>query len=569
MGSEPEKTKVPSFLSDLGRATLRGVRKCPKCGTFNGTRGLSCKNKSCGTVFRYGARKQQHNFDAVRIISGSDLQIFSVRQKDRGPEYRCFVELGIIQTTIQTDEGTVITHLSSGHCYVPSCFKIKSETILEGQCQHIQLAMECQTEAMPLTLKSSVLNSLKASPEIKQTIWQLATESEGPLVQRITKNFMVVKCEAAAEDSVGYVHVSFNEKNSVKSVGDQRFICSCQTQKLAKPDHLKEDAFYKCIHFYSCICAFASDEKLSQEFSSFLNFDSSAPVVKAEAIQLENLAEPIIQAEEVSSSKSKKKKKDDSCSRTAVQDGVNNTLRKSAPRKHPAVSSLRKTAENKTVDESQVSFGFLDWLASATEQINQTMHYQFNDKPEPLVFHIPHSFFDALQQRISMGSTKKRLPNSTEAFIRKDSLPLGTFSKYTWQITSILQVKQIFDTQEMPLQVTRSFIQNQDGTYESFTCPKVQVESIVESYGHERQPVIRPLELQTFLKVGNTTPDQKEPTPFIIEWIPDILPKSKIGELRIKFEYGHQQNGHIQYHEHHQLSDQTLGLIPLSTIAFT
>lgn len=41
-------------------------------------------------------------------------------------------------------------------------------------------------------------------------------------------------------------------------------------------------------------------------------------------------------------------------------------------------------------------------------------------------------------------------------------------------------------------------------------------------------------------------PDQVEPTPLIIEWIPDILPRSHIGELRIKFEYGHQRNGHLE-----------------------
>lgn len=35
------------------------------------------------------------------------------------------------------------------------------------------------------------------------------------------------------------------------------------------------------------------------------------------------------------------------------------------------------------------------------------------------------------------------------AFVRKDALPLGTFSKYTWHITNILQVKQIFDTPEV------------------------------------------------------------------------------------------------------------------------
>ena len=36
-----------------------------------------------------------------------------------------------------------------------------------------------------------------------------------------------------------------------------------------------------------------------------------------------------------------------------------------------------------------------------------------------------------------------------KAFVRKDALPLGTFSKYTWHITNILQVKQILDTPEV------------------------------------------------------------------------------------------------------------------------
>ena len=39
-------------LGDLGKPTMRGIRKCPKCGTYNGTRGLSCKNKQCDMVFK-------------------------------------------------------------------------------------------------------------------------------------------------------------------------------------------------------------------------------------------------------------------------------------------------------------------------------------------------------------------------------------------------------------------------------------------------------------------------------------------------------------------------------------
>ena len=54
-------------------------------------------------------------------------------------------------------------------------------------------------------------------------------------------------------------------------------------------------------------------------------------------------------------------------------------------------------------------------------------------------------------------------------------------------------------------------------------------------------------QLTTLLFIaGNTSPDQTDPTPFIIEWIPDILPKSHIGELRIKFEYGHHRNGYLE-----------------------
>uniref|UniRef100_A0A7N5P1X4 Chromosome 2 open reading frame 42 n=1 Tax=Ailuropoda melanoleuca TaxID=9646 RepID=A0A7N5P1X4_AILME len=530
------RTKVPAFLSDLGKATLRGIRKCPRCGTYNGTRGLSCKNKTCGTIFRYGARKQP-SVEAVKIITGSDLQVYSVRQRDRGPDHRCFVELGVSETTIQTVDGTIITQLSSGRCYVPSCLKAATQGVVENQCQHIKLAVNCQAEATPLTLKSSVLNAMQAPPETKQTIWQLATEPTGPLVQRITKNILVVKCKASQKHSLGYLHTSFVQKISAKSLPERRFFCSCQALKSHKSNASKEEVAQRCIHFFACICAFASDETLAQEFSDFLNFDSSGAQTNSSLLP---------------------------------QDAVSSHLRKSGLKKPVVASSLKRQACGQLLDEAQVTLSFQDWLASVTERIHQTMHYQFDGKPEPLVFHIPQSFFDALQQRISIGSAKKRLPNSTTAFVRKDALPLGTFSKYTWHITNILQVKQILDTPEMPLEITRSFIQNRDGTYELFKCPKVEVESIAETYGRiEKQPVLRPLELKTFLKVGNTSPDQKEPTPFIIEWIPDILPQSKIGELRIKFEYGHHRNGHVaEYQDQRPPLDQPLELAPLTTITF-
>ncbi|KAM6113299.1 LOW QUALITY PROTEIN: uncharacterized protein C2orf42 homolog [Phoenicopterus ruber ruber] len=540
------RTKVPSFLSDLGKATLRGIRKCPRCGTYS-TRGLSCKNKNCGTVFRYGTRKQP-SVDAVKIITGSDLQVYSVRQRDRGPDYRCFVELGVSATAIQTVDGTIITQLSSGRCYVPACLKAAAQGVVENQCQHVKLALNCQTEATPLTLKSSVLNSMQASPETKQTIWQLATEPTGPLVQRITKNVLVVKCKASQKHSLGYLHASFAQKASAKTPAEHRFSCSCQALKPGKAGPAEEEPPPpsspppRCIHFFACICAFASDESLAQEFADFLAYDAGG--LKG-VPQLVGSPESAAQAGEAAAAKPKRRKKDatpgaQAASPLLAQDPAHGNPRRSSLKKPAVASSLKRQGCTQLLDEAQVTLSFQDWLASVTERIHQTMHYQFEGKPEPLVFHIPQAFFDALQQRISSGSAKKRLPNSTTAFVRRDALPLGTFSKYTWHITNVLQVKQIFDTPELPLEITRSFVQNRDGTFEPFRCPKVEVESIAQAYGQpEKQPAIRPLELQTFLKVGNTSPTQKEPTPFVIEWIPNILPRARIGELRIKFQYGH------------------------------
>ncbi|XP_063788160.1 uncharacterized protein C2orf42 homolog [Pseudophryne corroboree] len=574
MEPSPAKPKVPDFLSNLGKPTLRGVRKCPRCGTYNGTRGLSCKNKSCGTVFRCRNNKQPSK-DAVKVLTGSDMQIFSVRQRDRGPDHRCLVVLGISETTIQTAEGTIITQISSGRCFAPSCLKAAARGVVENQCQHIKLALNCQIEAEPLPLKSSILNAMQIPTEIKQDIWLLASECMGPLVQRVTKSVLVVRCKTSQQNSLGYLHVYFTQKSGPQKGTSHLFLCSCESHKASKGAAPKTESEERCLHFYTCMGAFASDDSLTEEFTEYFYVMSEGlkEITVLETDSKMDTVETVVQIHEESSPmlKPKKLRKDDLQGANAmVQDTAINCLKKNTLKKTGINSAAKKPACSQLMDETQVSLTFMDWLSSVTERIHQTMHYQFDGKPEPLVFHIPQSFFDALSQRLFMGNARMRLPNCTTAFVRKDALPLGTFSKYTWHITNILHVKQIFDTLEMPLEITRSFVQNRDGTFDLFKCPKVEVENIAETYGRlEKQP-IRPLELKTFLKVGNTSPEQKEPTPFTIEWIPDILPLSKIGELRIKFEYGHHRNGPLpdfQEPSPHTL-EHTLEITPLTTITF-
>ena len=59
----------------------------------------------------------------------------------------------------------------------------------------------------------------------------------------------------------------------------------------------------------------------------------------------------------------------------------------------------------------------------------------------------------------------------------------------------------------MPLEVTRSFMENRQGVYTVYDAPKVEVENIMEQYrkGGDRQIHIKPFELKTYLKVGKNS----------------------------------------------------------------
>ncbi|KAK2911517.1 hypothetical protein Q8A67_003650 [Cirrhinus molitorella] len=556
-GKTRDKRKTPAFLSNLGKATLRGIRKCPQCGVYNGTRGLSCKNKACGTIFRDGdhgtGRLKKGACEVVRVVTDSGgnragcPQVFSVRQRGRGSEQRGFVELVLTDTAITTADGTLLTRVNLGRCYMPSCQQNESELAIEvghqqvtqppkSPCTHVKQAMECQTQATPLPLKSSVLEALVATSQAKEELWRLATETPGPLVQRVSKGTVIVKCQPGEAHPLGLLHLMVGLSGvKDKNVGAAPFRCACyvpntkgdlgvRSGDLSNVNEGENSHQHnlpeRCLHFYACVCAFTSDEKLASEFSAFLNYNMNGLQEQADATTL---------------------------SISETQQHIEPTISHRSKRLKFVESS---TGSSQPVDEAHVSLGFQQWLASVTERIHQTMHFQFDGKPEPLVFHIPQAFFNALQQRLSLGSKKRRLPNYTTTFVRNDALPLGSFSKYTWHITNLMHVKRIFDTPELPLELTQSFVKNSDGSYSLYRCRETPPDPGSDTCHHSRtnKPLaIRPLELRTFLRVGTNAAEQTEPVPFVIEWIPDILPHSQVGELRIRFEYGHQLGSKLDH----------------------
>ncbi|XP_068190561.1 uncharacterized protein C2orf42 homolog isoform X2 [Antennarius striatus] len=647
-------SSTPAFLSNLGRATLRGIRKCPQCGIYNGTRGLRCKNKACGISLRNASATCRSSkscaVEAVKVIIDSEeraakgcdggeaaldgvlsggVQVFSVCHRGRGAAATQlgFVELVPTDTAIATGDGaTLLTRINLGRCFVPSCRQGQRSKQGEGEsgtnsskqssdslCIHIKQAIECHSSATPLTLKSSVLEGLQASIQAREELWRLATESPGPLVQRVAKDTLVVKCHTDSQHPLGLLHLTVGAGGlSERRSREQQtavFHCSCQTssrRSKAGADGVggstnchppaSMPASQPCLHFYACVCAFASDEKLAAEFAAFISHSPNGVQQNAGSRAISPGSLP--QAEALTAHhKTKKLRLDESLSGVSLS-GLGNEgdsasgLRKAGQRKTPGAGGLKGPASTQVVDESAVTFGFHQWLASVTERIHQTMHYQFDGKARDTL-HIISACTPDSQGNLNLWCSTFPRSSSTPCssacrwaprrrgcrtsqqveqrhppihnrflppkhlrwfhqrtfdvstvFVRNDGLPLGSFTKYTWHITSFTQVKRIFDTPELPLESSQSFVKNIDGSYSRFCCPELPSEpELPEECRTDRPQAIRPLELRTFLKVGPGTPDQKETSPFVIDWIPDVLPRCHVGELRISFEFDHQQSG--------------------------
>lgn len=122
--------RLKNILSDLGKATLRGIRKCPKCGTYNGSRGLCCKNKFCDAVFKEAGEKRKMFTEACKLITGSSAQVFSVRVRDKGPDHRGFVQLPLINNSVSNDM-TAFLSQSTALCLVDGCERSFDSSVLK------------------------------------------------------------------------------------------------------------------------------------------------------------------------------------------------------------------------------------------------------------------------------------------------------------------------------------------------------------------------------------------------------------------------------------------------------
>lgn len=244
----------------IGKATRRGIRKCNKCGVLNGTKSMVCKNKECDMIFKDSTEKKKSISDAIQLITMNIRKLYSVRISEQGLDNRGFVQLPSIHS-LNLSNSNQFNEVAL--CFVDNCPRLLQNSFLSNachSCEHIAASLKSHSIASPLPLKLDSILKLKAAKEIQEKLWMIANENDIPLVQRVSKNVMAIKCQVTPKHPLGYLHFIISRDRNDKF---GKFFCDC----------LENVKIYKCIHYYLCVCALASDPKYAQEFKGFINME--------------------------------------------------------------------------------------------------------------------------------------------------------------------------------------------------------------------------------------------------------------------------------------------------------
>jgi len=167
--------------------------------------------------------------------------LYSVHLRDRGTSSRGFVQL----PTVVDDDGNIATYpvdpsvlSQAAHCYVHLCpsaalLSCSTSCVVSMDCAHIRAAIACTTVSQPLSINSSVIDSLSfAAEEVRTLLQHFVANQSCPVVQRITRSVFVVRSQPAYECSLEFVHVTFPESVRTHSDTSAKFMCDCRIFKV-------------------------------------------------------------------------------------------------------------------------------------------------------------------------------------------------------------------------------------------------------------------------------------------------------------------------------------------------
>ncbi|XP_044754634.1 uncharacterized protein C2orf42 homolog [Coccinella septempunctata] len=483
----------------IGKPTRRGIRKCEKCGVHNGTKSIFCKNKDCDMMFKDYTEKKKSISDAVQLITLNMRKLYSVRIAEHCTDQRGFVQLPLNHSLNINNKRFNEVAL----CFVDNCPRLLQNSFSTSihSCQHIIASGKSHTIASALPIKLHSILKLKVPKEIQEKLWILVNDTDIPLVQKVSKTVMAIRCQVTPKHPLGYLHLTFSGDMNDKRC--DKYICDC-----SKTSHS-----YKCIHYYLCICALASDPKYAQEFKSFINFE-------LEKDETTNIASPkldhdcgtLVSAKVnqnacvetvINSTRSKKKK----------LQGARNPIvhRKIWPKIYPIQINIMNNSKESHQDDNNPTWSFDNWLSFVVESMNKLITFENAGIMNTLVYNIPWDFYKTFRKRIpSMYISQGQEMLNYELL----------------HIMNIGHVKEIFWNSKVKLKVSKRFILSDNSVYREIDENEELSDEMMPHFIY-------------FLNVGQLTVDDSDNTnnSFVIEWM-QTFERIGVGQLKLQFKYG-------------------------------
>uniref|UniRef100_A0A182YAK3 Uncharacterized protein n=1 Tax=Anopheles stephensi TaxID=30069 RepID=A0A182YAK3_ANOST len=194
---------------------MRGICKCPHCGTFNGCRALKCKNPACQQKL-----KENPERPAAKSSTISAAIAVQLMQPEGGANGRLY-------SVCHRDGSRTIVHSTVGaDGTIGSLTTIHGADIADKESIKRTISC-CKATAEPLPLLQETINSLAVSEQEKLSLWERRSHSGGPLVQRVNNDSFVVGHWQAVYGLCQVVALKRNQKYT-------QFQCDCQTEGLHK-----------------------------------------------------------------------------------------------------------------------------------------------------------------------------------------------------------------------------------------------------------------------------------------------------------------------------------------------
>ena len=272
---------MESSLLKSNLCVKRGSKLCASCGSTNGNRAYACK--ACHRRFysdppRKERTKQWCDVSCMNS-DGRCVQdkLYSVRVRNRGPDYRTLVAADATgswkcyyescrtaeETRLRSTPGT-----DNIDCYCEHISKVKQEL---GPALQLDDDVSTKVKSTHLELNPRLLNEMPFPATVCENLQKMNSRGAN-LIQRVSEeSFLVRDPKLTQAHPLGLLHVRFS-KNKTPSSAPPTFYCPCtvfkgfsSTQSIGAPTTPRISK--RCLHFYLCLWAFASNEKLSQEYS--------------------------------------------------------------------------------------------------------------------------------------------------------------------------------------------------------------------------------------------------------------------------------------------------------------